>query len=159
MTINEPVQLKILVIVTKWINQLFCDFEETHEEEELKDGEDGDVQIDVQWNPSTRHTSSFDRIWVQLLSPDDGEDEEDVGGEGDDLGVDHGDRNPVIAPEQAALCSEFTKLLEENAVNWRKSGGGDGIPPWAAGPARLNNKYHPLHDPHPRRDTDYLQSF
>ena len=47
MTINEPVQLKILVIVTKWIDQLFRDFEETHEEEELKDGEDGDVQLSL----------------------------------------------------------------------------------------------------------------
>ena len=145
MTINEPVQLKILVIVTKWIDQLFRDFEETHEEEELKDSEDGDVQIDVEWNPSTRHTSSFDRIWVQLLSPDDGEDEEDVGGEGDHLGVDHGDRNPVIAPEQAALCSEFTKLLKENAVNWRKSGA-TAFRDGRLGRCRLNNKYHPLHD-------------
>ena len=162
MTIDEPVQLKVFIVVTKRIDQLFCHFQETHEEEELEDGEDGNVQIDVERNPSAWHPCSFHSVWIQLLPPDDGEDEEDVGGEGDDLGVDHGDGDPVIAPEQAALCSEFTKLLEENAVNWRKSGGGDSIPPWPTGPAlsaRLNNKYHPLHDPHPPRDTDHLQPF
>ena len=31
------------------------------------------------------------------------------------LGVDHGDGDPVVAPEQATLGSEFTKLLV-NAV-------------------------------------------
>merc|ERR1719367_1743161 len=108
-TINEPVQLKVFIVIPKRIDQLFCHFQQTHEEEELENGEDGNVQIDVERNPSTWHPLT-NNLRIQLLSADDGEDEEDVGGEGDDLGVDHGDGDPVIAPEQAALCSEFTKL-------------------------------------------------
>ena len=48
---------------------------------------------------------------LNLLSADDGEHEEEVGGEGDDLRVDHGDGDPVVAPEQSTLGSELTKLL------------------------------------------------
>ena len=133
MTIDEPIQLKVFIVVTKRIDQLFCYFQETHEEEELENGEDGDVEVDVERNSSAWHPSSFHSVWIQLLSPDDGEDEEDVGGQGDHLGVDHGDGDPVVAPEQAALCPEFTKLLEEeNAVNWGKSWD-DSIPAWMGG--------------------------
>ena len=51
-------------------------------------------------------------ISFDLLSADNGEDEEEVGGEGDDLCVDHGDGDPVVAPEQSALGSELTEFLK-----------------------------------------------
>ena len=118
-TIDEPVQLKVFIVVTKRIDQLFCHFQETHEEEELKNSEDGDVQIDVERNPSAWHPRSFHSVRIQLLPSDDREDEEDVGGEGDDLGVDHGDGDPVVAPEQSALGSELTELLRREIINLR----------------------------------------
>ena len=133
MAIDEPVQFKVLVVVTERVDQLFRHLEQTHEEEELEDGEDGNVEVDVERDPSAGHSAIRHRVRVQLLPPDDGEDEEDVGGQGDHLGVDHGDGDPVVAPEQAALCPEFTKLLEEeNAVNWGKSWD-DSIPAWMGG--------------------------
>ena len=58
-------------------------------------------------------------VAFNLLSAHDGEDEEEVGGEGDDLGVDHRDGDPVVAPEQSALGSELTELLRREIINLR----------------------------------------
>jgi hypothetical protein len=112
--VDQPVKFKVFVVVSEGIDQLLSYLEETHVEEELQHGEDWDVEVDVQWNSTTWHSlvGASDTITIDLLSPDDGEDEEEVGGEGDHLGVHHRDGHPVVAPEQAALCPEFTKLLE-----------------------------------------------
>ena len=110
MSVDQPVQLKVFVVVTKGVDELFGNFEKAHEEEELKNGENGNVEIDVERNPAAWHSLVLS-IWFDLLSADDGEDEEDVGGEGDHLGVDHGYGHPVVAPQQPTLGSEFTKLL------------------------------------------------
>ena len=98
MSVNQPVELKIFIIISKRINQLFSNLKQPHVEKELEDGEDGDVKVDVQWQPSTRHPLVLP-IPLELLSADDGEDEEDVGGEGDHLSVDHGYGDPVVAPQ------------------------------------------------------------
>ena len=119
MAIDEPVQFKVLVVVTERVDQLFSHLEQTHEEEELEDGEDGNVEVDVERDPSAGHSAIRHRVRVQLLPADDGEDEEDVGGQGHHLGVDHGDGDPVVAPEQSALGSELTELLRREIINLR----------------------------------------
>ena len=124
MTVNQPVQLEIFIIVTKGVDELFGDLEKAHVEEKLKNGENGNVEINFNWHPATWHplsllvyTESFD-----LLSANDGEDEEEVGGEGDHLSVHHRYGHPVVAPQQPALGSEFTKLL--NCFDLQMGGGG-----------------------------------
>jgi len=37
MSVNEPIKFKIFIVVTKGVNQLFSDLQQTHVEEELED--------------------------------------------------------------------------------------------------------------------------
>ena len=91
MSVYQPVEFKVFVVVPEGVDQLLCDLEEAHVEEELEDGEDGDVEVDVDGNspaghphilPAVAHTEALD-----LLAPDQGEDEEEVGGKGDHLRI------------------------------------------------------------------------
>ena len=107
-SVDQPVELEILIVITEGIDQLFGNFQKSHVEEELEDGVDGDVEVNIERDTTTGHSRG---VVLYLLSANDGEDEEEVGGEGDDLGVDHGDGDPVVAPEQSALGSELTELL------------------------------------------------
>ena len=59
-------------------------FEQSHVEEELKDGEYGNVEVDVYGHPAGSHDFTL-RHGVDLLPTDYGEDEEHVRGERDDL--------------------------------------------------------------------------
>ena len=109
MSVYQPIKLEILIVITEWIDELLSHFQQSHVEEELEDCVDGYVEVNVQRYTTTGH--SLSRIIFDLLSANDSEDEEEVGGEGDDLCVDHGDGDPVVAPEQPTLGSELTKLL------------------------------------------------
>ena len=84
MSVNQPVELKIFIIISKRINQLFSNLEQTHVEEELEDGEDGDVKVNIQGNTVAGHPPVL-VVPVYLLPPHDGEDEEEVGGQGHHL--------------------------------------------------------------------------
>ena len=108
MSVDQPVELEILIVITEGIDQLFSHFQESHVEEELEDGVDGDVEVNIERDTTTGHSRS---VVLYLLPANDGEDEEEVGGEGDDLCVDHGDGDPVVAPQQPALGTELAKLL------------------------------------------------
>ena len=89
MAIDEPVQLEVLVVVTERVDQLFRHLEQTHEEEELEDGEDGNVEVDVDGDPSACHPHVLPIVAhtkaLDLLTTNEGEDEEEVGGKGDHL--------------------------------------------------------------------------
>ena len=98
MSVYQPIQLKILVIITEGVDQLLCNLQQSHVEEELEDRVDGKKEINVQHYSIAGH-SLVSMISLNLLPSHYGEDEEEVGGEGDDLGVDHGDGDPVIAPQ------------------------------------------------------------
>ena len=91
MSVYQPVQLKVLVVVPKGVDELLGDLEEAHVEEELEDGEDGDVEVDVDGNPATGHPHILPAVAhteaLDLLAPDQGEDEEEVGGKGDHLRI------------------------------------------------------------------------
>ena len=112
MSVNQPVQLEVLVVVSEGIDQLLGHLQQPHVEEELEDGVDWNVEINIKRQSSAGHPLAL-AVTLQLLSTDDGEDEEHVGGEGDHLGVDHGDGDPVVAPQQPALGTELAKLLEK----------------------------------------------
>ena len=113
-TVNQPIQLEIFIVITKRVDELLGDLEKAHVEKKLKNCENWNVEIDFDWHPAAWHPLSLlvNAVSFNLLSADDGEDEEKVGGEGDNLGVDHGYGHPVVAPKQPALGSEFTKLLD-----------------------------------------------
>ena len=115
MPVDEPVELEVLVVVAEGIDQLFGHLEQAHVEEELEDGEDGNVEVDVHGHATGPHEGALLHA-VNLLPADHGEDEENVGGQGDDLGVHHGDGHPVVAPQQPALGSKFAKFLKRENV-------------------------------------------
>ena len=98
MSVYQPIKLEILIVITEWIDELLSHFEQSHVEEELEDCVDREVEINVQNYSVARHPL-FSMISLDLLSADNGEDEEEVGGESDDLCVDHGDGDPIVAPE------------------------------------------------------------
>ena len=116
MSVYQPIKLEILIVITEGIDQLFSHFQESHVEEELEDGVDRDVEVNIERDTTTGHSRS---VVLYLLPANDGEDEEEVGGEGDDLGVDHGDGDPVVTPEEPALGSELTELLRREIINLR----------------------------------------
>ena len=63
-------------------------FEQSHVEEELKDGEYGNVEVDVYGHPAAPHELPLGH-GVDLLSANHREDEEHVRGEGHDLEREH----------------------------------------------------------------------
>ena len=107
-SVNQPVQLEILVVVTKGVDELLGNFEETHEEEELEDGEDGEVEVEVDGHPVGRvlvlpvpyGTHKTLVVVVQLLASDQTEDEEHIGGQGHHL-------LEKVIREQAHKCSKL----------------------------------------------------
>ena len=112
MSVNQPVQLEVLVVVPEGIDQLLGHLQQPHVEEELEDGVHGEVEVNIQHHPAAGHPL-VPLVTLYLLPTHDGEDKEEVGGEGDHLGVDHGDGDPVVAPQQPALGTELAKLLEK----------------------------------------------
>ena len=91
MPVYQPVKFKVFVVVSKGVDQLLSHLEEAHVEEELEDGEDGDVEVDVDGNPPAGHPHVLPVVAhpkaLNLLSTDEGEDEEEVGGKGDHLRI------------------------------------------------------------------------
>ena len=91
MSVYQPVKFKVFVVVPEGVDQLLGDLEEAHVEEELEDGEDGDVEVDVDGNPSAGHPHILPVVphtkALDLLATDEGEDEEEVGSKGDHLRI------------------------------------------------------------------------
>ena len=86
MPVDQPVELEIFIIVTERIDELFGNLEQTHVKEELKDGIDWNVKVNVHGHSPTPHVVAlFDG--VALLSTDYSEYEKDISGQGDDLCV------------------------------------------------------------------------
>ena len=89
MSVYQPVKFKVFVVVPEGVDKLLGDLEEAHVEEELEDGEDGDVEVDVDGNPPAGHPHILPVVphtkALNLLSTDEGEDEEEVGSKGDHL--------------------------------------------------------------------------
>ena len=90
MSVYQPVEFKVFVVVPEWVDQLLGDLEEAHVEEELEDGEDGDVEVDVDGNSAAGHPHILPVSHTKalnLLAADEGEDEEEVGGKSDHLRI------------------------------------------------------------------------
>ena len=88
MSVYQPVEFKVFVVVPEGVDQLLCDLEEAHVEEELQDGEDGNVEVEVHRKAAAPHEPVPGRVRpqvVDLLSPDHSENEEHVRGQGHDL--------------------------------------------------------------------------
>ena len=89
MAVYQPVQLEVLVVVAEGIDQLLGHLEQAHVEEELEDGEDGNVEVDVDGDSSARHPHVLPIVAhtkaLDLLTTNEGEDEEEVGGKGHHL--------------------------------------------------------------------------
>lgn len=104
MTIDQPVQLKILVVVAEGIYQLFGYFQQSHKKEKLQNREDWHVLVYFQLE------LLFDA--VDVLPADQRDRKETVSGECHNLGVHQWDRHPVVAPQETAFSPEFVKLLQ-----------------------------------------------
>ena len=90
MSVYQPVEFKVFVVVPEGVDQLLCDLEEAHVEEELEDGEDGDVEVDVDGNSPAGHPHILPVSHTKalnLLAANEGEDEEEVGGKSDHLRI------------------------------------------------------------------------
>ena len=86
MPVHQPIELEVFIVVTKGIDELFRDFEQTHVKEKLEDGIDWNVKVNVHGHSPTPHVVAlFDG--VALLSTDYSEYEKDISGQGDDLCV------------------------------------------------------------------------
>ena len=84
--VHQPIELEVFIVVTKGIDELFRDFEQTHVKEKLEDGIDWNVKVNVHGHSPTPHVVAlFDG--VALLSTDYSEYEKDISGQGDDLCV------------------------------------------------------------------------
>ena len=84
MPVNQPIELEVFVVVTERVDELFCDFEQTHVKEKLEDGIDWNVEVNVHGHSPAPHVLAlFDG--VALLPSDDGEYEKDISSQGDDL--------------------------------------------------------------------------
>ena len=75
--IDQPIELEIFVIVSKRVNELFCDFEQTHVKEELKDGIDWNVEIDVHGYTTAPHGLTFFQ-GINLLPTDHAKNKEHI---------------------------------------------------------------------------------
>ena len=60
MSVNKPVHIKVIIILSKGIDQHLSNFEPSHVKEELEKGEDWEVKV---------HSMTFIILaWVQKLS-------------------------------------------------------------------------------------------
>ena len=84
MSVNKPVEFKVLVIVPEGVDELLRHLEQAHVEEELEHSENRNVEINVERDAAASHRLMH-VVVVNLLAADDGEDEEDVGGQGHHL--------------------------------------------------------------------------
>ena len=63
MPVNQPIELEVFVVVTERVDELFCDFEQTHVKEKLEDGIDWNVEVNVHGHSPAPHILSlFDGI-------------------------------------------------------------------------------------------------
>ena len=46
-SVYQPIQLEILIVITEWIDKLLSDLQQSHIEEELEDCVDRKVEINV----------------------------------------------------------------------------------------------------------------
>lgn len=104
MTIDQPVQLEVLVVVPEGIYQLFGHLQQSHKEEELQNRENGHVFVYFQLE------LLFDAF--DVLPADQRDRKKTVSGECHNLGVHQWDRHPVVAPQETAFSPEFVKLLQ-----------------------------------------------
>ena len=79
MPVDQPIELEIFIVISERIDQLFSNLQQAHIEEELEDGKDGDVEVDVQGNTTTWHPL-ISAITIDLLSSNNCENKEEIGG-------------------------------------------------------------------------------
>ena len=135
MSVYQPVEFKVFVVVAEGVDQLLGDLEEAHVEEELEDGEDGDVEVDVDGNSPAGHPHVFTVVSntkaLNLLSTDEGEDEEEVGGKGDHLRivgnyntwVDQGNQVPesgIQIPEVPVTLVPMCSTTREQVLKYQR---------------------------------------
>lgn len=69
-TVDEPINFKVIIVLTKGVDEGLCHLQPAHVEEELQYGEDGEVEINVVlW---------VILLWVKELASHDGGHEEGV---------------------------------------------------------------------------------
>ena len=112
--VDQPVEFKVFVVVPEGVDQLLGDLKEAHVEEELEDGEDGDVEVDVDGDPPAGHPHVLPAVShtkaLNLLAADEGEDEEEVGSKGDHLRI--VDSYPIFKPRYPTTLSTLTQIPE-----------------------------------------------
>ena len=82
--INQPVELKIFIVISERIDELFCHLEQTHEEEELKNGINWNVEVDIQWHAATPHVLALFQ-GINFLTADHREHKKEVSCQGHNL--------------------------------------------------------------------------
>lgn len=105
-TIDQPIQLEVFIVIAEGIYQLLGYLQQSHEEEELQNCEDRKVLIYLQLE--------WLRAAVDILSADQGDPEETVSGERHHLSVHQGDRHPVVAPQKTALGAKLVEFLQSS---------------------------------------------
>ncbi len=116
MSIYEPVELEVLVVIAEWVDELLRHLEQSHVEEELEHREDGYVQVNVHGHPAAAHVAALVRLVVEhFLPPDHSEHEEQVRGKGHHLNNQHtiDCMIPVVYAYQCryVTCHTSTKCL------------------------------------------------
>lgn len=109
MTIDQPVQLEILVVVAERIYQLLGYLQQPHKEEELQNRENRHVFVYLQLE------LLLDAL--DILPADQGDREETVSGECHHLGVHQRDRHPVVAPQEAAFRPKLIEFLRIRSID------------------------------------------
>ena len=84
MAINQPVELKIFIVISKRIDELFCHLEQTHVEEELKNGINWNADVNFQWHAATPHVLALSK-GINFLSTNHRENKKEVSCQGRDL--------------------------------------------------------------------------
>ena len=65
MPVNQPIELEVFVVVTERVDELFCDFEQTHVKEKLEDGIDWNVEVNVHGHSPAPHVLAlFAKLYI-----------------------------------------------------------------------------------------------
>ena len=90
MSVYQPVEFKVFVVVPEGVDKLLCNLEESHEEEKLENSENWEVEVNVDrvsvgWVSEGPSAFKQGVLIIQLLAANQAKYEEEVGSQGDHL--------------------------------------------------------------------------
>lgn len=103
--VNDPVSLKVVIVLSKRVYELLCYLQPSRVEEELQQGEDGDVKIKV--------VAGMTLGGVKKLPTNQTSEEEGVNSKSNNLSINEGDADPVVAKKSRTPCPEEIHLIED----------------------------------------------